>query len=247
MRDVFGPRNWVFWWAALTASIFLQEWLPRLSEFFRDSNFFNPASLPWSLLSGLNEWLDGVAQGIENSVTFDPNQSIITTPIRVPNSILALIVGILVLGGVIALYVRALHSSAIGDDIITLLALYFVLRIEAYIVGLANVAPLAGAGQALLNNSAFGFWIIMFFLLVLILLGGGVKSRRAFWRGLLEAIVIAMFVVPEQTAGALAAFFDGLHAFVQLLSSNVIVGLLWGIIGMLLALSRLTGSTNPSQ
>lgn len=246
MRDVIGPRNWVFWWAAITASIFLKDWLPTLSDFFRDTTFFSPGSLPWSLLSGLNGWLDGVAQGIEDSVQFDPNQAIIVSPITVPNSILALIIGFLILGGAIALYVRALHSNAIGDDIVTLLVLYFVLRIEAYIIGLTEFSPLQGAGEAVLQDTTLTFWILMFMLLVLILLGGGVRSRRAFWRGLIEAIVIALFVVPEQTAGALAAFFDGLYTIVQLLQGNVIVGLLWGIIGMLLAITRLTSNASPT-
>lgn len=246
MRDVIGPRNWVFWWAAITASIFLKDWLPTLSDFFRDTTFFSSNSLPWSLLSGLNGWLDSIAQGIEDSVQFDPNQAIIVSPITVPNSILALLIGFLILGGAIGLYVRALHSNAIGDDIVTLLVLYFVLRIEAYIIGLTQFSPLQGAGEAVLQDTTLTFWILMFMLLVLILLGGGVRSRRAFWRGLFEAIIIALFVVPEQTAGALAAFFDGLYTIVQLLQGNVIVGLLWGIIGMLLAITRLTSNASPT-
>jgi hypothetical protein len=147
MRDVFGSRNWIYWWAAITAMVFLRDQLPTIANFFQDSGFFSPTQFPFSLVSGLNAWLDSVAVGIESSVQFDPNAYVITSPVAVPNWVLAFIVGLLILGGAVALYVRALKSSSLGDDILTLLALYFILRVEAYILGLTNVAPLQGAGN----------------------------------------------------------------------------------------------------
>lgn len=246
MRDVFGSRNWVFWWAALTSTVFLKDWLPTIATFFRDSGFFSPTTFPFSLVSGLNAWLDNVAQGIENSVNFNPNADIITTPFSVPNWALAMAVGLLVLLGTVALYMRALRSSSVGDDILTLLGLYFILRIEAYIVGLTNVGPLAGASDILVQNPLAGFYIIMFFLFVLVFLGGGLRSRRAFWRGLLEAVLIALFVVPTQTAGLLTLFFMGLFAFANLLGSNLVFGIIWGVMGALLALTRLTSTSAPA-
>ncbi|HZQ06864.1 MAG TPA: hypothetical protein VFD70_09825 [Anaerolineae bacterium] len=245
MRDVFGARNWIYWWAALTSSVFLKDWLPTLAQFFQDSGFFSPTTFPFSLVSGLNDWLDSVAVGIQNSVQFDPNSPIITSPITVPNWMIALIVGLLVLGGAVGLYVRALRSSSLGDDILTLLALYFILRIEAYIIGLTNVGPLQGAGNIVIQNPLSGFWVIMFFLFVLVFMGGGLNSRRAFWRGLLEAILLALFVVPTQTADVLSLLFSGLYAFATLLGSNLVFGIVWGVLGAILALTRLT-STGPS-
>jgi len=242
MRDVFGSRNWIFWWAALTAMVFLNDQLPTIANFFQDSGFFSPTTFPFSLVSGLNAWIDSIAQGIKNSVSFDPNANIINGPLAIPNWIFALIVGLLVLGGAVALYVRALKSSSLGDDVLTLLALYFIIRIEAYILGVANVGPLAGTDNILVSNPLIAFWITMFFLFVLIFLGGGLNGRRAFWRGLLEALLLSLFVLPTQTAQLISVFFSGLYAFTNLLTSNLVVGVAWGIIGAVLALTRLTST-----
>jgi hypothetical protein len=246
MRDVFGPRNWVFWWAAITATVFLQDWLPTISNFFSDSGFFSPNNFPFNLVSGLNAWIDGVAAGIRNSVQFDPNGAVITSPVTVPNWIIAVVVGLLVLGGAVALYRRALKSTAIGDDILTLFGLYFILRIEGYILGFTNVGPLVGASNVLTTNPMAGFWILMLALLLLMFLGGGVTSRRTFWRGLLEAVLLALFLLPTQTAAAISTFFAMLYGFTNLLGSNVVFGILWGLIGAILALTRLT-STQPAS
>jgi len=247
MRDVFGSRNWIYWWAALTSTVFLKDWLPTVANFFQDSGFFSSNTFPFSLVSGLNAWLDDVAVGIQNSVQFNPSAPIITSPITVQNWVLALVVGLLVLGGAVGLYVRALRTSSVGDDILTLFGLYFILRIEAYIIGLTNVAPLQGAGNIVIQNPLSGFWVIMFFLFVLVFMGGGLNSRRAFWRGLLEAILLALFVIPTQTANVLSIFFAGLYAFGNLLASNLILGIVWGVIGAILALSRLTSSGAPAR
>lgn len=243
MRDVFGSRNWVYWWAALTTTVFLRaQVLPSMEAFFRDNGFFSPFNFPFSLVSGLNGWLDQFAQNIENSVAFNPNAPLISSPVVLPNWILAAIVGLLVLGGAVAMYMRALKSSALGDDIITLFALYFILRIEGYIIGFTNVGPLEGAGNLLTQNPLAGFWILMIALFILVFIGGGVNSRRAFWRGLLEATLIALFLLPTQTAGILAEGFHTLTAFGNTLGTNIFFGIAWGIIGAILAISRLTNA-----
>ncbi len=244
MRDVFGSKNWIFWWAALTATVFLKDWLPTLANFFRDSGFFSPTLFPFSLVSGLNAWIDSVAQNIENAIQFNPAAPLVTIgPVTIPSMAIAILVGILILAGGVALYVRALKSTALGDDILTLLALYFILRVEAYIISSTNVGPLEGAGSFVIDNPITGFYVMMFFLLLLVFMGGGMKSRRAFWRGLLEAVVVALFVVPMQTANALSLFFFGLYTFANLLSTNLVFGVVWGVLGAVMALTRLT---NPA-
>jgi hypothetical protein len=243
MRDVFGSKNWVYWWAALTTTVFLRwQVLPAIEGFFRDTGFFSPAQFPFSLVPGLNAWLDQLAFGIANAVQFQPNAPLLTSPIFIPNWILAVIFGLLVLAGAVALYVRALKSSGFGDDILTLFGLYFILRLEGHIISFTDVGILEGTGNLLIENSLVGFWILMLALFALIFLGGGINSRRAFWRGLFEASLIALFLLPTQTAGVLAAFFGALSTFGTTLSSNLILGIFWGILGALLAMSRLMGT-----
>ncbi len=243
MRDVFGHKNWIYWWAALTAMIFFREQLPTIAQFFKDSGFFSPTTFPFSLVSGLNAWIDSVAQSIENSIQFNPNAPLITAPIVIPSWVLAVVVGLLVLAGAVALYTRALKSASLGDDILALLALYFVLRVEAHIIGLTNVGPLEGAGNFLIDNPLMSFYIMMFFLFVLVFIGGGMNSRRAFWRGLMEAVLIALFVLPAQTANLLGTTIMGLYTFTNLVTTNLVIGIVWGVTGAVLAITRLT---NPA-
>jgi hypothetical protein len=241
LRDVFGSRNWIFWWAALTSTVFLNPWLPVISNFFQDSGFFSPQNFPFSLVNGLNEWLDTVAESIREGVQFDPAAPAIATPFfTLPMWVVAVLFGLMVLIGAVAMYLRALRSHAIGDDILTLLVLYFVLRIEAYIVSFANIGPLTGAGTTVIENPLVGFWVLMFFLFVLVFMGGGLNSRQAFWRGLLEAVLLALFVIPLQTSQLLAAFFAGLFSFSNLLTSNTVFAVAWGVLGAVMALTRLT-------
>lgn len=237
----------MFWWAAITATVFLKQWLPTISNFFQDSGFFSPLNFPFNLVGGLNAWLDELAAGIEGSVQFNPNAPLVSSPVVVPNWILAVIVGLFVLGGAVALYVRALRSTAIGDDILTLFGLYFILRIEGYIIGFTNVGPLESASNLLTQNSLAGFWILMLALFVLVFIGGGVNSRRAFWRGLFEAVLIALFLLPTQTAAALSSFFAALFTFTNLLDTNFVFGILWGVIGAILAFTRLTSTQSSSS
>lgn len=240
MRDVLGPKNWIFWWAALTAAVFFQSQLPTVAQFFQDSGFFSPTTFPFSLVAGLNAWIDSVAQNIENSIQFNPQATLIAIgPVQIQAWVIAVIVGLLVLGGAIALYMRALKSSALGDDILALLALYFILRVEAHIIGLTNVPQLQGASN-FLGDPLMSFYVMMFFLLLLVFMGGGLNSRRAFWRGLMEAVLIALFVVPAQTADLIGAMIMGLYTFTNLLMTNLVFGLFWGVTGAVLAITRLT-------
>lgn len=245
MRDVFGSRNWVFWWAAITATVFLRDWLPTIARFFQDSGFFSPSYFPFNLVSGLNAWLETLAIGIKNSVQFDPTAPLISSPITIPNLVLAVVVGLLVLAGAVALYVRALKSVGIGDDILTLFGLYFIFRIEGYIISFTKVGLLESAGNLLTQNQQAGFWILMVALFLLVFLGGGVNSRRAFWRGLLEAVLLALFLLPTETAGILSQFFLTLYGFTNLLTTNLVIGVAWGVVGAILALTRLT-NTQPA-
>lgn len=242
MREIAGPRSWIFWWAALTATVFLQDWLPQLANFFRTSGLFTPTSFPFSIVTSINGWIDGIAENIVKAVQFNPNQPIITSPITVQNWVLALIFGIIILAGAVALYVRALSSASLIDDIITLFALYFILRIEAHIVSIAKFSALNPVAQGVLSSRQLTFWVLILLLLVLVILGEGIHSRRAFWRGLFEAILLAMFLLPQETANAIAWFIDQLSNFGNLLQTNLVFGLLWGLVGMLMALAWLTRS-----
>jgi hypothetical protein len=247
MREVVSVRNWVFWWAILTTTVFLQEWLRRLADFLRDKTIFSPNGFPFNVIAGLNGLVDNAATAIRG-IGFDPSQQLAKIgPVTIQNWVIALFVGLVALALAALFYIRALQSPTWGDDILALVVLYFVIRIEAQLISIAKVSPLTPAGRELINNPAATFWILMLFLLVDVFLGEGLHSKRAFWRGLLEAVFTALLLLPAQSAQILAFGIDRFADFGRVVQTNLVFGLIWGIVGMLLALTRLYGSSGEGR
>ena len=79
-------------------------------------------------------------------------------------------------------------------------------------------------------------------MLLLSIFGEGFRSKRAFWRALLEALLVSLFMFPHETAGVVAYGIDALAQFGAGLGStaNLPFAIIWGLLGMFLALQRLT-------
>lgn len=240
MGIVLRPKSWIFWWAGLTATIFLQDLLTRLASFFRDNVIFSPDIPPFNLVAALNSWIDGISEYVRNTVKFDPNGTLASFgSITLHNWTFTALLGILILVFVGALYVRALGTDTLFDDVFALIALYFVIRIESHLVSIANFPTIGAAGRAVLEQPGIAFAILMVLLVVLVLGGGGIARPKAIWRGLLEGILLAILLFPTQAGGAIAAGIDLIASFGALLARNLTFGVLWGIIGMILALRQL--------
>jgi hypothetical protein len=83
---------------------------------------------------------------------------------------------------------------------------------------------------------------LFFLLLGLSFIGEGVRSKRAFWRALFEAVLLSLLMFPEQTSNALGYVIGGLALFGGGLGSaqNWPFAIFWGVVGMFLAVQRLT-------
>ena len=79
--------------------------------------------------------------------------------ILVPNWILAVLIGLMVLGGSVGLYVRALKSTGLGDDILTLLALYLFSAWKPTLSALAKLVRCRARAICLL---AIRWWVFGF-------------------------------------------------------------------------------------
>ncbi len=219
---------------------FLQTWLHQLATFFRDSVIFSPKIPPFSFVPVANSWMDQGATWIRTTVKFRPNDVIISAgPVSIQNWIIAVLLGILILFFAGVIYRRALASSALLDDFVALIALYFVIRIEAQLVSIGNVFGLSQAARSFLNNPFASFVILMLLLLGLTFAGEGVRSARAFWRGLAEALLLAIFLFPADAGKFIAASIDALAAFGALIESNLSFSIVWGVLGLFLAVQRL--------
>lgn len=242
MGEVFSVRSLVYWWGFLTASAFIHEWLGKLAELLQDDTTFNRGKVPFSMLPGLNDWIDGAADYIKKAVDFKPDQVIATLgPVTIAGWVLAVFLGLLLIGLGVRLYLRALKSSSWFDDFFTLLVLYIILRFEGHIIGQTNL-PVQGWFTGLVENQAISFFIILFLLLGLSFVGEGLKSKRAFWRALIAANLVGLFIYPSETANVLGYVVRAMEFFGKSLSTaqNLPFTITWGVIGMILAIHRLT-------
>jgi hypothetical protein len=242
MGELFSVRSLIYWWGMLTASAFIKDWLASLSELLKDPETFNSEKIPFNMMPGLNAWIDGAADYVKNSVNFDPEQVIATIgPLAIRGWAVALVFGLIIIGFGIRLYIRALRSHQWFDDLFTLFILYIILRFEGHIVGSTGL-PVQDWFKSLVENQFVSFFLIILLLLTLSFAGEGLRSKRAFWRALGAATLISLFIYPSQMASVLGYIVQALAFFGTSLSTqqNLPFTVAWGVIGMILAIHRLT-------
>ena len=242
MSEVFSGRSLVYWWGVLSATVFIKDWLKQLAEFLRTSGMFSPANIPFNVLPGLNSWIDGAAKFIRDTVKFNPTQAVITVgSFAILGWMLALFFAFLLLLIAVLLYIRALNSPSWFDDFFAIFVIYVILRIISHIAALTSL-PILDSFRNFLDNPATAFLLLLALMLFLSFFGEGFRSKRAFWRALLEALLMSLFIFPRETATVVAYGIDALAQFGAGLSlpANLPFAIIWGLLGMFLALQRLT-------
>lgn len=242
MSEVFGVRSLIYWWGVFSATVFIKDWLRQLADFLRHSNMFSPENIPFNMLPGLNSWIDGAAKFIHDSIKFDPGQAIVSIgSFAILGWMVALFFGFLFLIIAVLLYIRALSSPAWFDDFLAIFAIYLILRIISHIAALTSL-PLLDSFRVFVDNPGTAFLLLLVLLIFLSFFGEGFRSKRAFWRALVEAALLALFMFPREMATALAYGVDALAQFGANLSlpANLPFAIIWGLVGMFLALQRLT-------
>lgn len=242
MLEVFGARSLIYWWGLFTATVFVKDWLLQLSVFLLDPKSFSADKFPFNMLPGLNSGIDGVANYIRDRIQFKPDQIIAGSgALTIYNWMLAVAIGLILVGLAIALYIRALNTRTWLDDFLALAVIYIVLRIEGHIVALANL-PIQNWFRDFVNSPGTAFLIMLLLVMILVFFGEGFRSKRAFWRALLEASVVALFMFPGETAQAFGYIVRALGQFGASLGvpANAPFAIIWGLLGMILAFHRLT-------
>jgi uncharacterized membrane protein len=248
MAEVFSFRSLIYWWGVLTATVFIKDWVKQLAEFLKTPGMFSPERIPFNTLPGLNMWIEGVTKYIRETVKFNPNQPIVTVgSYSIPGWALAVVFGLLLLGLAFRFYYLALKSPVWFDDFVALFVIYTILQIEEHIIALTSL-PLLDSFRAFIDNPVTTFVIMLLLLLTMCFSGEGVRSKRAFWRALIEAGLVSLFLFPAQTAFAMSYAVDALWKFGEglTLPSNLPFAMLWGLIGMFLALYRLGTPEGPA-
>lgn len=240
MSEVFSVRSLIYWWAALSSTIFLKGWLKQLGEFMTSPGTFLKDKFPFNILPGINSAIDGIAEYVRSRIGFNPNVPILTAPVLVPAWVIAIFFALVLIGIGVAIYMRALRSVSWLDDFLALFGIYVILRLEGHITALTSL-PILQQVRDLVNNPTAAFIILLALLLVLIFFGEGYRSKGAFWRALIEGLVVAVFMFPLETANAVAYLVQAFAGLGSSLAepSNAPFAIVWGAIGMLLALQRL--------
>lgn len=240
MNQVLGPQKWIVWWALLTAGAFLKDWVRAAGVFLRDKTFFSPTALPFSLAAGINDSLAGLSDYMTKQVKFDPAAPLAQVgATAVPNYLLAFFFGALLLGGAIWFYLRSLASERLADDLLALLVLYFVLRIEEHIIAISKVANLSDYGKMLVQTPTFTFLFLAVVLFGALFFDKRIRNPRTFWRAVIETLLLGTFLFPRDAASLVASVMDLVVQFGNALQANVSWALLWGAAGLLLAIPRL--------
>jgi hypothetical protein len=124
------------------------------------------------------------------------------------------------------------------DDFFALFVFYFLIKAEGHIFSLARIPVLENV-KAIADNPTIAYLVLMVLMFVLVFFGEGLRSRRAFWRGLFEATFVSIFLFPVQTAWVLAWLFNALADLGGELGKRAEFGVLWGLLGAVLTLTRL--------
>jgi hypothetical protein len=252
MSEIFGFRSLIYWWGMLTATVFVKDWLFQLAIFFKTSDTFSPTRIPFNLFPTIDDSIRRLADFIRDTVKFKPDAVLIeigTT--RVPNAVLAILVGILCVIFAALLVRRALRSHLWFDDFLAVFVMYAVLRIVGHITSLTQTIPLANWFRIFADSKEAAYLVLMVLLLFLTFFGEGFESKRAFWRSIIAVFVLSLFIYPLQVSAYFGDLLNALALFgVGLLDANNLpFALMWGLIGMLLALYRLAtpeGGAAPS-
>ena len=245
MSEVLGVRSLLYWWGLLTATVFVQDWLRRVANSFKNPDLFTPDKIPFNMLTNLNSWIDGAAEYVRITVKFDPSAPLFTVrSIFIPSYALAFLVGFILIGVAASFVVRALKSSAWLDDFIALIVMYVMLRIVGHVVSLATTLPFADAFRDFVNNPLTAYLAIMVLLLFITFFGEGFQSKRAFWRAIIASSLLSLFMYPREVSSIFGIVLDALALFGAGLSNpaNVPFAVAWGLVGMALALHRLAVS-----
>ncbi len=241
MAEIFNARSMLYWWGILSASVFIREALKEFAKFLKSSGTFTADKIPFNVLPGLNSWIDGVADYLRTTVKFNPNTPFLTVgTFAVQSWVIAILFGLILLIVVVFLYIRALKSSAWFDDFVVLFMIYVVLRIEGHIVSLSGL-PILNSLRMFVDNPASAYFLMMALMLVLTFAGEGWHSKIAFWRAVIEAALVSLFMFPREASNVFSYIVDALAQFGVGLTQpqNVPFAVAWGVIGMLLALNRL--------
>lgn len=244
MRTAFDfRRTGIFWWAVLSALVYLipAAWLAAAADFIRRADWLKDDRPPLSVIVDLRKAIDTFAANFTSAIQFNAAENLVVVgPVRIPNVVIAIIVAVLLMAVALVFYRRATSSPGLLDDLIAMIVIYTVLRIEG--AATANV-PVVGAIDKAAPNS---YLIIMvLFMLYQLVRGRGASDSAVFFKVLFEALIIAILIVPTIALQAVAfviEFPTKIHEFLAHTQYFAPIAAGWAILGIVLGISNIYNS-----
>ncbi|MBI4786611.1 MAG: hypothetical protein HY782_06150 [Chloroflexi bacterium] len=234
MRAVLDlKRTGFFWWGFLTALIFLvpSAWLVNVANFLRGADWLQPSQPPLLWLIQLRDGIDAFAKGLPAVIQFNPQGSLVTFGnFSIPNVVVGIVVGLLLLMVAFMFYARAAGGGGVLDDLLAMLFVYIVLRVEGATTAAIPIVKT-------LNDQAPQSYLIilLLFMLFQVVRGRGSRDSAVFFKILLEALLIAILILPRQTLDAVAWIVERptkLHEFLALTGYFAMIQTVWALIGI---------------
>jgi hypothetical protein len=241
-------KSGVFWWGVIAALVFLipGAWLLALAAFLRSADWLQENQPPVSWLNNLRDTIDKFALSLPTMVQFKPGESLVVVgPLQVPNLVIGILAGLLLMVVAFIFYLRASASPGVLDDLFAMLFFYIVLRVE-------GAATAAVPVVKTLNDQAPQSYLIILLLIMLINIvrGRAAHDSAVFFKVLMEAILVAVLILPRQTLEALAWIVERptmIHSFLAGTGYFVSIEAIWALIGILLGIMSLYNIAKTPQ
>ncbi len=209
MREVLNIRRTaILWWGIATALVLLipSAWLKGVATYIRTASWLKPDQPPLLWISNVSSWIDSVTSSGTKQVKFDPQQALIYIgPYGIANLLVAIVFGAVLLGVAFVLYRKSAASSGILDDLLAMIILYVVLRIEGGAARSLNL-PIMDFFN---SEEPFSYLVVLTAYMILLLIRGRASTDpRVFFKILLEGVIIWLIVVPVQTVEAIAVAIE---------------------------------------
>lgn len=241
MGSVFDlKKTGIFWWCLITALVFLipGTWLVAAAGFLRHTDWLQPTKPPVVWLNDLRQSVDAFATSFPGIVQFKPQEELVVVgPLRIANLLVGIVVGGVLIGLAFVFYIRAANHGGILDDLLAMVLIYFVLRVE-------GAATAAIPFVDYLNKHAPQSYLVVLlgFMILQILRGRGSRDSAIFFKLLIESILIGILILPRLTLDALAAILEwptGFHAFLAESQYYPMIMAVWALLGIIVVIVNL--------
>ncbi len=241
MGSVFDlKKTGILWWGLITALVFLipGSWLLATSAFLRSADWLQAGRPPVSWLNEARQAIDAFATSAPGLVQFQPlDELVVVGPLHIANLLVGIVLGGVLIGLAFFFYIRAANRGGILDDLVAMVLIYFVLRVEG-----AATASIPFVDY--MNKQAPQSYLIVLlgFMILQILRGRGSRDSAIFFRLLIESILIGILILPRQTLDALAVIIEWPTQFHTYLADSEyfpMIMTVWALLGIITVIVNL--------